>query len=109
MSAAARTDDLDALVDSDTRFHEQLIEVSGRRRLKDLWSMLDSQMGALMRAAVERQGIGLMEAVDRHRLLLEAVDSGDVGRLRLAIRDHYLEGFPEHEAELGRRRADASA
>lgn len=109
MSAAARTDDLDALVDSDTRFHEQLIEVSGRQRLKDLWSMLDSQMGALMRAAVERQGIGLMDAVDRHRLLLEAVDSGDVERLRVAIRDHYLEGFPEHEAELGKRHLNASA
>ena len=38
--------------------------------------MLDSQMGALMRAAVERQGIGLMDAVDRHRYLLEAVESG---------------------------------
>ena len=102
MSAAARTDDLDALVDSDTRFHEQLVDLSGRRRLKELWSMLDSQMGALMRAAVERQGIGLMVAVDRHRMLVEAVDSGDVERLRIAIRDHYLEGFPEHEAELGK-------
>src|SRR5215475_5234705 len=80
-----------------------------RQRLKDLWSMLDSQMGALMRAGVERQGIGLMEAVERHRVLLEAVDSGDVDRLRLAIRDHYLEGFPEHEAELGKRRASAPA
>ena len=45
MSVAARTDDLDALVASDTLFHEVLIDVSGRRRLKDLWSMLNSQMG----------------------------------------------------------------
>jgi DNA-binding GntR family transcriptional regulator len=109
MSAAAITDDLDALVDSDTKFHEQLIDLSSRRRLKDLWSMLDSQMGALMRSEVERQGIGLMDAVERHRQLLEAVDSGDVERLRLAIRRHYLEGFPEHETELGIRRADAPA
>jgi DNA-binding GntR family transcriptional regulator len=109
MTAAARTDDLDALVDSDTKFHEQLIDVSGRRRLKDLWSMLDSQMGALMRSAVERQGIGLMDAVERHKYLLDAVESGDVGRLRLAIRQHYLQGFPEHEAELSIRQADAPA
>ena len=91
MSAAAVTDDLDALVDSDTKFHEQLIDVSGRRRLKDLWSMLDSQMGALMRSEVERQGIGLMDAVDRHGYLLEAVESGNVGRLRLVIRQHDLQ------------------
>jgi DNA-binding GntR family transcriptional regulator len=109
MTAAARTDDLDALVDIDTKFHEQLIDVSGRHRLKDLWSMLDSQMGALMRSEVERQGIGLMDAVERHRYLLDAVESGDIGRLRLAIRQHYLQGFPEHEAELGIRRADTPA
>jgi DNA-binding GntR family transcriptional regulator len=94
MSAAARTDDMDALVESDTRFHELLIEVSGRRRLKDLWSMLNSQMGALMRAEIERQGIGLSEAVHRHRPILDAVDSGDLAALRAALRDHYLVGFP---------------
>ena len=32
MSVAARTDDLDALVASDTLFHEVLMDVSGRRR-----------------------------------------------------------------------------
>jgi hypothetical protein len=88
LSAAAVTDDLDALVDSYTKFHEQLIDVSGRRRLKGISSMPDSQMGAVRRSAVERQGIGLMDAVDRHGQLLEAVDSGDVERLRQAIRAH---------------------
>ncbi len=71
--------------------------------------MLDSQMGALMRSEVERQGIGLMDAVDRHRQLLEAVDSGDVERLTHAIRTHYLQGLPQHEAELSTRSAGASA
>jgi DNA-binding GntR family transcriptional regulator len=94
ISAAARTDDMDALVESDTRFHELLVDVSGRRRLKDLWNMLNSQMGALMRAEIERQGIGLSEAVHRHRAILDAVDEGDLERLRSELRDHYLIGFP---------------
>src|SRR5215469_9363065 len=59
MSVAARTDDLDAVVASDTRFHELLIDVSGRRRLKDLWSMLNSQMGALMRAGSRSRHTGM--------------------------------------------------
>lgn len=96
MSAGARADDLDAVVDSDTKFHELLIDVSGRRRLKDLWSMMNSQMGALMRSSLERQGISLDDAVDRHRGILEAVTVGDIDLLRVAIRDHYLEGFPEN-------------
>jgi DNA-binding GntR family transcriptional regulator len=94
MAAAARTDDVDALVASDTQFHELLIDVSGRRRLKDLWGMLNSQMGGLMREEIDRQGIGLMEAVDRHRGILEAVTDGDITRLRQELKDHYLMGFP---------------
>jgi DNA-binding GntR family transcriptional regulator len=97
MSIAARTDDMDALVESDTRFHELLVEISGRRRLKDLWSILNSQMGALMRAEIERQGIGLADAVERHRGMVDAVSDGDLGRLRKELRGHYLLGFPDHE------------
>jgi DNA-binding GntR family transcriptional regulator len=97
MSVAARTDDTDALVASDTQFHELLIDVSGRRRLKDLWGMLNSQMGALMRAEIERQGISLQDAVERHRGLLEAVAEGDISRFRWELRDHYLQGFPSQD------------
>ena len=87
-----------ALVASDTYFHELLIDVSGRRRLKDLWSMLNSQMGALMREEIERQGISLLDAVERHRPIVDAVSDGDVPRLRQEIRTHYLIGFPGHDA-----------
>jgi DNA-binding GntR family transcriptional regulator len=97
MSIAARTDDMDALVESDTRFHELLVELSGRRRVKDLWSILNSQMGALMRSEIERQGIGLADAVERHRGILDAVSDGDLARLRKEIRNHYLTGFPDYE------------
>jgi len=97
MSIAARTDDMDALVDSDTRFHELLVEISGRRRLKDLWSILTSQMGALMRSEIERQDIGLADAVERHRGIIDAVADGDLARLRKELRGHYMTGFPDYE------------
>jgi DNA-binding GntR family transcriptional regulator len=94
MSVAARTDDMDALVAGDTRFHELLIDVSGRGRLKDLWSMLNSQMGAVMREEIERQAISLLDAVERHRALFDAISEGDLPRLRRELRVHYLTGFP---------------
>jgi DNA-binding GntR family transcriptional regulator len=99
MSVAARLNDLDALVDSDTQFHEVLIEISGRRRLKDLWSMLNSQMGALMRAELERQGITMGDTVQRHLGIVEAVSEGDLGRLRTELRAHYLAGFPDEDED----------
>ena len=95
MAAAAAANDMDALVELDTRFHQLLVDTSGRRRLKDLWSMLNSQMGALMRSEIERQGIDLAEAVERHRVLTEVVATGDAVALRQALRDHYVAGFPE--------------
>ena len=95
MAAAAAADDTDALVACDTSFHELLLQTSGRRRLMDLWCVLNSQMGALMRSEIERQGISLDEAVDRHRELCDTVENGDVGELRVALREHYLAGFPE--------------
>ena len=94
---AARTDDMDALVASDTRFHELLIDVSGRRRLKDLWSMLNSQMGAADAGRDRPPGHRLLDAVERHRGIFEAVSEGDLTRLRREIRVHYLTGFPGHE------------
>ncbi len=93
MERAAQAEDMDMLVDWDTRFHELLVDVSGRGRLKQLWSMLNSQMGALMRSEIERQGIGLSESAQRHRDLLDAVLSGDSERLREALKEHYLAGF----------------
>jgi DNA-binding GntR family transcriptional regulator len=88
---------MDALVDSDTQFHEALIDVSGRRRLKDLWSMLNSQMGALMRAELERQGITMDDTVRRHTGIVDAVAAGDLPALRAELRAHYLLGFPGHD------------
>jgi DNA-binding GntR family transcriptional regulator len=97
MSVAARLNDMDGLVDSDTQFHEALIDVSGRRRLKDLWSMLNSQMGALMRAELERQGITMDDTVRRHIGIVDAVTAGDLPALRAELRGHYLIGFPGHD------------
>ena len=97
MSVAARTDDMDALVAGDTRFHELLIDASGRGRLKDLWSMLNSQMGAVMREEIERQGISLLDAAERHRAIFDAVSDGDLSRLRRELRVHYLTGFPDRD------------
>jgi DNA-binding GntR family transcriptional regulator len=99
MSVAARLNDLDALVDSDTQFHQVLIEISGRRRLKDLWSMLNSQMGALMRAELERQGISMGDTVQRHLGIVEAVSEGNLGKLRTELRAHYLAGFPDEDKD----------
>jgi DNA-binding GntR family transcriptional regulator len=90
MARAAAADDLDALVASDIRFHWQLVELSGRRRIEQLWSILDSQIGAVLRAEIERRGTGLDGVVQRHSELADALLAGDSQQARAALRDHYL-------------------
>jgi DNA-binding GntR family transcriptional regulator len=101
MALAARLNDLDALAASDKHFHEVLIDLSGRRRLKDLWSMLNSQMGAVMRAELERQDIEMTHTVQLHLGIVDAVADGDLPRLSAELRAHYLAGFPESPARDG--------
>jgi DNA-binding GntR family transcriptional regulator len=95
MALAGRLNDLDALAASDMHFHEVLIDVSGRRRLKDLWSMLNSQMGAVMRAELERQNLEMTHTVQLHLGIVAAVADGDLPRLSAELRAHYLAGFPD--------------
>ena len=67
--------------------------------------MLNSQMGALMRAELERQDIEMADTVpppgDRR-----AIVAGDLARLRTELHAHYMTGFPDEDlAEAGPGRA----
>jgi DNA-binding GntR family transcriptional regulator len=93
MAAAAAADDLDSLVAGDIRFHRQLVELSGRRRLIQLWSNLDSQIGAVLRAEIERRGTGLDGVLQRHTELSGSLLAGDSDQARAALRDHYLGAY----------------
>jgi DNA-binding GntR family transcriptional regulator len=101
MAAAVQANDLDALVESDTRFHEQLVDASGRHRLKQLWSTLNSQMGAVLRSEIERRGVSPSGAVQSHREVFDAVIAGDSKQLRAVLREHYLAGFATWRPEPG--------
>ena len=99
MAACADAGDLAAIVECDTRLHGRLVEAGGRARLAELWHALDGQMGALMRSSLEFQGGDLSGVVVRHRLLIDAVRTGDRDVMAAAIKDHYLnpESFYGHD------------
>lgn len=94
MAVAVGAGDMAALVASDTRFHRPLAELGGRPRIARLWATLDSQMGAVLRSEMERHGKTPLEAVPQHRELMGVIMTGDLDRLRPALRAHYLSGFP---------------
>jgi GntR family transcriptional regulator, rspAB operon transcriptional repressor len=91
MVRAVGSGDLAGVVECDTRLHGVLIGAGGRTRLAELWHSLDGQMGALMRSSLEFQGGDLVQVIDRHRRLIEAVATRDRPTIAAALKDHYLD------------------
>ena len=51
MKDAALVGNMVAIVDADTEFHGAIVSGGKRRRVGDLWHMLDGQIGSLMRSS----------------------------------------------------------
>ena len=91
MGKAAADNDVEAIVEADIAFHRAIIDASGTRRLKDLWETVNGQMGALMRAAIDRQHLELDAVRGLHEPLRSALTSGAARTIERCLRDHYLE------------------
>lgn len=94
LSDAARSGDVGAIVEVDTRFHGLLVRASGLRRLPELWAAMNSQMGALIRASIDRQHMDLVEIRARHVPVRDAVVTGTARQAELALYDHYVQSAP---------------
>jgi DNA-binding GntR family transcriptional regulator len=90
MERAAAANDTLAAVEADTHFHGHLVAAGHRPRLEQLWHSLDGQMGALVRASLERQQTDLTDLTRRHVDLARIIDTGDREQIAAALRDHYL-------------------
>lgn len=94
MQEACDREDLAAIVEADTAFHRLIVEAGRHPRIIELWSTLNGQMGALMRSSLDRQGIDLTEAVQRHTKLVTAFRRKDPAVAVAALQLHYLD--PTH-------------
>lgn len=94
MQEACDREDLAAIVEADTAFHRLIVEAGRHPRIIELWSTLNGQMGALMRSSLDRQGIDLTEAVQRHTKLVTAFRRKDPAVALAALQLHYLD--PTH-------------
>jgi DNA-binding GntR family transcriptional regulator len=90
MKKAAVVGDMATIVDADTAFHGVIVSAGERRRVRELWHMLDGQMGSLMRSSFDQQGSNMKYLVERHVEVIQALRSRQVDVIRRAIRDHYL-------------------
>jgi GntR family transcriptional regulator, rspAB operon transcriptional repressor len=90
MSACADQGDLAGVVEADTDLHHQIVGASGHPLVEEMWSRLNGQMGSLMRSALDRQQIGLREAVAMHEELVTAFRELPRRAVETALHDHYV-------------------
>jgi DNA-binding GntR family transcriptional regulator len=90
MKVNALEGDMASIVDADTEFHSIIVSASRSNRVRELWHMLDGQMGSLMRSSLDQQGIQMHEIVDRHVQVIDALRTRQAEVIQNAIKDHYL-------------------
>lgn len=103
-------DDVPKLIQIDLAFHRPLAELSGSRRLVDLWSSMNGQMGALILSSIERQHAGIEDVAALHQGLIDAIASGDRAAAQAAVIEHYVRADERAEySELMSHAIDAVA
>jgi DNA-binding GntR family transcriptional regulator len=83
-------DDVPRLIQIDLAFHRNLIELAESRRLIDLWSSLNGQIGALVLRSLEQLHANIEDVVAFHQRLLHAIESGDPAVAQQGVIDHYV-------------------
>jgi DNA-binding GntR family transcriptional regulator len=82
--------DVPQLIQIDLAFHRNLIELAESRRLIELWSSLNGQIGALVLRSLEQQHANIEDVVAFHQRLLETIQSGDAAVAQQGVIDHYV-------------------
>ena len=87
MVQASEDDDIDKMISEDLRFHQTICEMSGHRKLLDVWLNLENQLQVFL--TIEKNLFGnSYQFVTTHHPILEAIKSRKIGPAQKAIRDH---------------------
>ncbi len=87
MQQASKKEDLDKLISEDFRFHQTICELSGHRKLLEVWLTLENQLRVFL--TIEKQLFGnSLQFVKSHHPILEAIQGRKIRPAQKAIREH---------------------
>ena len=89
--ARADAGDLDGFVEADREFHTAIVAAAGNPIVSALYDSLRDRQQRMGLAALRREPRRLLQILDEHRGLTEAIADGDVERT-LALLDEHLRG-----------------
>jgi DNA-binding GntR family transcriptional regulator len=88
MDAASEAGDVQRLIECDTRFHGLIVHISTRKRSAEMWTGLNSQMGALVRSSIDRHRQIDFRGI--HEPIVDALVNGSTNSIDKVLRQHYL-------------------
>jgi DNA-binding GntR family transcriptional regulator len=94
MRLSAASEDLTELLAADVEFHRVLCQVSGSRRLVQVWRSLDPERWTLL-SGLRATGLSLAQLAERHWPIVAALRSHLPEKAETIVRTHILE-LAEH-------------
>lgn len=108
MGRCADADDRGAMVQAGYRFHSRLIKIARHRRLEEIYASVQQQILLCMSRNLiphDRDDEELPAHVERHRYLLELVESGDQSAALQELSAHLDRSFAANAPHVLRRPA----
>ena len=87
MRKASLNGKLDQMISEDLRFHQTICELSGHRKLLEIWRTLESQLQVFL--TIEKDFFETAyQYVSTHDPIMQAIKHRDINRAEKAIREH---------------------
>ena len=87
MEQASQTGKLDQMISEDLRFHQTICELSGHRKLLEVWRTLESQLQVFL--TIEKDFFETAyQYVSTHNPIMEAIKHRNIKSAEQAIREH---------------------
>lgn len=87
MERAAGDEDLEGRIQSDLDFHRALCALTGNAELLHTWQSLEGSIRMSIMAAGRERALGNMD-IDRHRVMVDAIATGDSANAFRAVEEH---------------------
>jgi serine phosphatase RsbU (regulator of sigma subunit) len=106
MRAATRELNLDSYAEHDVRFHRLILQAAQNRSLLRVWDTLAFDLR--IRLGIEKVAKNLVEVVESHQPIIDALERGQAGEAGLLLRNHVetlLEFLKKSDSDSGLQRA----
>lgn len=92
---AMHNHDIERQVQCDILFHGKIVAASKHNRLIGIHKNLDTQVGVMYLTIANQVPMRVEQVVHNHRLLLDALQTGDKKKIKKAFSTHYTEALKD--------------